>query len=316
MSGVAAKTKLTDSEREELRAERAIAAPFRGRFETRIVATFVAFAVLWTTVLVLGIIGAIPLWLGLILNTFIASTFYMPLHEATHGNIWGATDTWRRGEDVIGVLSSIPAGICYGAHRSSHMRHHAHTNNPDKDPDHYTQGKLSALPLKWLSLVLAQLILPLFAVAPVLTRVLPATVRHSLLEVDGGGKKAQLQTLRYWALSHGALVAAFLLGFGWPVLLLWYVPARLQALWLLFVFAWYPHHPANEVGRYVDTRTAVFPGSTLLIRGHDYHSLHHLFPRVPHYRLEALWQEMGEDLAAKGVRTQGKALGATGPVVW
>jgi len=35
--------------------------------------------------------------------------------------------------------------------------------------------------------------------------------------------------------------------------------------------------------RYVDTRVAVFPGSTLLIRGHDYHALHHLFPRVPHY---------------------------------
>jgi hypothetical protein len=41
-----------------------------------------------------------------------------------------------------------------------------------------------------------------------------------------------------------------------------------------------------------------------------------LFPRVAHYRLPAMWQEMATDLVAKGVRAEGRALEATGPVVW
>ena len=93
--------------------------------------------------------------------------------------------------------------------------------------------------------------------------------------------------------------------------------ATLVIGWLGFIFAWYPHHPIEDrVGRYVDTRVAVFPGSTVLVRGHDYHALHHLFPRVVHYKLPKLWREIGPEMTAKGVRTEGRALGSTGPVVW
>ncbi len=92
---------MTETTREErrpdLRAERRIVAPYRARFEVRIIVTFAVFSVAWTAVLVLGFRGDIPLWSGLILNTVLAATFYMPLHEAAHGNIWGATPTahWR-----------------------------------------------------------------------------------------------------------------------------------------------------------------------------------------------------------------------------
>ena len=65
-----------------LREEHAYAAKYWGEFQWRIVATFVLCAAAWTAVLVLGIVGTIPLWLGLILNTVLASTFYMPMHEA------------------------------------------------------------------------------------------------------------------------------------------------------------------------------------------------------------------------------------------
>jgi beta-carotene hydroxylase len=115
---------------------------------------------------------------------------------------------------------------------------------------------------------------------------------------------------------HVVLLVAFLNGFGLEALLLWYIPARLQFCWLLTVFAWFPHHPSVGAGRYIDTRVAVFPGSRFLIRGHDHHALHHLFPRVAHYRLRALWAEMAEDLVTKGVRSEGGAVAATGPVIW
>ena len=297
-----------------LQVERALVAPYVGSFELRIVLTFLAFAAIYITVLALGINGVLPLWLGLILNTGIASTFYMPLHEATHGNISGRQAKYRGLEQLIGTLCAIPTGISYAAHKPSHMRHHAFTNDPDRDPDYYTAGSLIGLLPKWLTVVVLQTLLPIFAFIPQTRKLLPATIQRSL--AADGDRRGGLAQLRYWMLSLLVLVAAQLLGIFWPVLLCWYVPSRIQALWLLTVFAWFPHHPAKAVGRYVDTRIAVFPLSGFLIRGHDHHAVHHLFPHVPHYHLREVWQAGAEDLVVKGVRSEGAALAATGPVIW
>ena len=305
----------TEERKRILAAERAMAAPFWGGFQPRIVATFGLCAVSWVAVLVLGITGLLPLWVGLVLNTILASMFYMPMHEAVHGNISGRLPRWRWIENLVGSLSAIPLGFSYAAHRPSHMRHHAFTNDPDRDPDRYTEGRLSELPVKWLGMITLQTFLPVFAFVPATRRILPASVRRSLAADDD--RKSGLIQLRFWALSTAVLGLAFIVGVGWPSLLLWYVPARLQAFWLLFVFAWYPHHPADgAVGRYIDTRIAVFRGSRWLIRGHDHHALHHLFPQVPHYRLRSLWVATSADLVPKGVRSEGRALEATGPIIW
>jgi len=300
--------------RNSLKAENAIASRFWGGFQLRIVLTFAFFTAAWIAVFVSGVTGAIPLWLGLVLNTLVSTTFYMPMHEAVHKNIWGRTSKLRVGEEVIGVLCSVPIGFSFAAHRASHMRHHAFTNDPSRDPDHFSEGSKFALPAKWLSVAVVNSFLPLFAFVPPLRRILHPRVQNTML--GGGGRREGLAQLRFWFITHAVLLVAFLGGFGLPALLLWYVPARLQLLWLIFIFAWYPHHPAREVGRYVDTRVAVFSGSGIIIRGHDHHALHHLYPRVPHYNLKALWSEMANDLVVKGVRAEGRAVGATRSVIW
>jgi len=76
-----------DERRLALREERAQAAPYWGKVEPRIIVTFLLFSAAWIAVIVLGVSGTIPLWLVLILNTIVASTSYIPMHEATHGNI-------------------------------------------------------------------------------------------------------------------------------------------------------------------------------------------------------------------------------------
>ena len=93
-----------DKGRFELRAERAFAAPYWGGFETRIVVEFALGTVAWIGVIVAGTAGIIPLWLGLVINTAVASTFYMPMHEAAHGNIWGGRTAGVWGQDLIGML--------------------------------------------------------------------------------------------------------------------------------------------------------------------------------------------------------------------
>jgi beta-carotene hydroxylase len=302
-----------DDRRLVLREERAQASPYWGKVEPRIILTFLFFSAAWIAVIVLGVNGSIPLWLGLILNTVIASTFYMPMHEATHGNIWGRTTSGKWIEDLIGMLCAIPLGFSYKAHRSSHMRHHAHTNDPLKDPDFHTAGSMHTVLKSWYGQVMLATFLPVFAFVPAARKLLPAAMLV-MMRAETGSRKAGLIQLRFWFLTHAFLVLAILTGYGWQALMLWYLPARLQALWLLTIFAWYPHHPATKVGRYVDTRVAVFPGSRWLIRGHDHHAVHHLFPRVPHYRLRKLWADIADDMVAKGVRSEGKALSATGPI--
>ena len=306
----------------EKREERLIVSPFRDKFEIRIVIEFLVSFALWISILIIGMIGVIPLWLGLCCNTILATTFYMPLHEATHGNIWGKHSRHRWGEDLIGSISSVPLGFDYWSHRIQHMQHHAFTNDPKRDPDYHTKGPIRELPISWWGIAIISTFTPVFAFSKQAFRFLPNKIRNVFLnqantEVPKATKlRSGKYALRFWVLMHSILLAALIFGVGWDLILLWYLPARISNAWLILVFAWFPHHPADHQGRYVDTRVAVFPGSTLLIRGHDHHALHHLFPRVPHYRLPKLWKVIGSQLAAKGVRTEGRAIGAKSPIVW
>ena len=61
--------------RDSVKAEGVIASKYWGGIQGRIVVTFSICAVLWSSVLVLGMNGTIPLWAGLILNTLLAATF-------------------------------------------------------------------------------------------------------------------------------------------------------------------------------------------------------------------------------------------------
>lgn len=300
---------------DNVRAENLVAAKYWGGIQYRIVATFLLFTVCWVGVIVLGVNGTLPLWQCLILNTIFASTFYMPMHEAAHKNIWGKASRGRWVEEAIGTLSSIPTGINFSSHRASHMRHHAYTNDPKRDPDHFTDGRLSELPVKFYGMTMLYSFLPFFALVPPLRVLLPKSLQAVFDERGGNAKEGKAQ-IRFWLLTTIVLIASFVTGHGVEALLMWWLPARLQLCWLMFIFAWYPHHPANETSRYRHTRVAVFRGSGLLIRGHDHHAMHHLFPRVPHYKLKALWKELAEPMVARGVRAEGRAVEATRPVVW
>jgi beta-carotene hydroxylase len=298
-----------------VRAENLIAAKYWGDVQCRIILTFLVFAAGWVAVLVAGYTGTLPLWGVLLANSVLASTFYMPMHEAAHKNIMGKATRGRWVEEAIGRLSSIPTGIEFTSHRAGHMRHHAYTNDPDRDPDHFTEGRMRELPVKFYGLTMLYAFLPFFVLVPPLRLLLPRPLRAKVADREGPKAEGKAQ-LRFWLLSTVVLVVCAATGNGLWALCAWWLPARIQLCWLMFIFAWYPHHPARETDRYRHTRVAVFPGSGLLIRGHDHHAIHHLYPRVPHYRLRRVWRELSADLVARGVRAEGRARGATGPIVW
>ena len=78
------------------------------------------------------------------------------------------------------------------------------------------------------------------------------------------------------------------------------------AIILIYLFAYVVHRPHEKVGRYVDTATILPPQSLLLQKVfnwlwmyQNYHSIHHLFPRVPFYKYPELYLEIEDVMAAK-----------------
>lgn len=74
---------------------------------------------------------------------------------------------------------------------------------------------------------------------------------------------------------------------------------------LLYLFAYIVHRPHEREGRYIDTSTILVPGPlggflTWLWLFQNYHSIHHLFPRVPFYHYAKLYREIEEVMVARG----------------
>ena len=302
------------SEREQQRRERKIAAKYRNDFAWRVVFECLWGVGGWIAVIVLALKGIVPYWAACLVNGWLAYALYMPLHEATHGNVSGRHGKLRWVDDLVGWLSSVPLMLSYRGHQSSHMKHHAYTNDPGRDPDHFIGGPLSELPRKYLIFASMRLVLPILERLPGGERLVPTPVRRAF-ELGNESPYEIRLFRRQEMLSLLVLVGLGLAGFFWEALLLWYLPANIGLFVIFFVFAWLPHHPHEETGRYRDTRITLFPGSTLLIRGQDHHLLHHMFPRIPHYHLPWLFREIRPILEEHGARIEGPLAGPGAPKI-
>jgi beta-carotene hydroxylase len=251
----------------------------------------------------------------MLVNGVLAYAAYMPLHEATHNNVQGNHPTWRWLNDCVGWAGSLPLMFTFRGHQMSHMRHHAFTNDPKRDPDHFISGSIQELPRKLFELSVGQ-----FAIATLGWR---KGFEGRLADLDKGRfssnpREARLEfhtTRRTFTIQLAFLVASSLAGYFPEVLFLYYLPSRIGLLGIMFTFAWFPHHPAIERGRYRDTRVTLFPGSGILFAGHDRHVVHHMLPRVPHYRIPPLFAALRPMLEERGVRIEGRLAGPGAPPV-
>ena len=215
---------------------------------------------------------------------------YTALHEAAHGSVSGSHQGLRWINELVGYVSGLVLGVPLTAHRHEHLAHHRHTNDPDADPD-FLLSDLTRSPL--------------------------AAVRAAA--------KGIFQNYRYylkhrWSLGNASQNRAFCLeilaivGVRLAIMLLT-DPVAALALFLIgglggtiilgFLFANLVHNPYQDVGRYVDTSTIVAPGPvngvmTWLWLFQNYHSIHHLFPRVPFYRYREIFDEIEPIMLARG----------------
>lgn len=230
---------------------------------------------------------AVPLMVAL---QYLAFT---PLHEAVHGNVSGQKSGQGTLDRIVGWPMAALLMAPYPAFVAIHLWHHARTNDPDEDPDHWVAGPAWQVPLRCLT------ILPRY--------------EWQFFTRPSKPMKAQLPAAAAGLAVLLALAVAAGLGFGWtPVLVLWLLPGVLATGLLAFAFDWLPHHPHDARGRYVDTR--VIEGGRLLhwlLLGQDKHAVHHLWPRVPFYRYDAVWRAEAAGMVERG--TPVLSVGATGP---
>jgi beta-carotene hydroxylase len=110
---------------------------------------FLALGILaaFTLVCTVAVMGIIPLWLGLVLNTLILYADQTPLHEACHGNIAGKDSKYLWLNHLVGYMCGTMLLHEYRAFRYMHLAHHRDTNNEEIDPDHWVavQGPFKVL---------------------------------------------------------------------------------------------------------------------------------------------------------------------------
>ena len=102
--------------------------------------SIIALAV-YTLTVIAAINGTIGIGWAIFINTLMAYLLFTSMHEAGHLNISGNNKSLRWVDEVIGWLSGISLLAPFYIFKIIHFRHHAFTNDPEKDPDHWLASK-------------------------------------------------------------------------------------------------------------------------------------------------------------------------------
>lgn len=233
--------------------------------------------------------GLLPLWLAVPLVAMIIYLSYTVLHESVHGSITGNHGSLRWLNKTLGYMAAWITMIPFTAHRYEHIAHHRYANDEERDPDFHA-GKMCDSLLAPISAVLRAWSSQFSFYAKYRWSKAPAKERAQLgFEV---------------AIALAPRLAVFVAGYWTEGLALFVVAWFIGAMVLLYLFAYIVHRPHDRVGRYSDTSTILLPRPirrvlTWLWMYQNYHSIHHLFPRVPFYRYPVVYREIEDVLEAR-----------------
>ena len=216
---------------------------------------------------------------------------YTILHEAVHSNISGFGQPTRWFNEALGYGAGFIMAIPLTIHRANHLAHHRKTNDPESDPD----------------MVMA------ISGRPGLGSLFVASLHSITKQYTFYWQVAWPKTSRPERMRAGAeifvivagRVALAAAGFPLEALVLTVAANVLGNLLIVTFFAVAVHHPNTGHGRYLDTSTILFPRGlnapiTWLWLWQNYHSVHHLFPRVPFYRYATVFDRIRDIMVKQG----------------
>ena len=261
-----------------------------GKFALLTVVYGVSVCGSYLVIVALAMLGKLPLLVAFPLVTILTYLTYTLMHEAAHGSISGSHQSLRWVNEALGYMAAWILMIPLTAHRHEHLAHHRHTNKADGDPD-YTVSELGGG-------IQQALRVPFGILAGQFTY-----YRHHRWT------KAPTRQNLYLALEIVMAIvprlALIISGLWFEGLVLFGLAWWLGLMITLYLFAYLVHRPHNKVGRYVDTSTILAPGwlgsaLSMVWVCQNYHSIHHLFPRVPFYQYPALFSDIERIMVAKG----------------
>jgi omega-6 fatty acid desaturase (delta-12 desaturase) len=281
---------------------RAIVAPYTGASVARslfqLVSTLALLALAFVATYWAGT-NALWLWIVLVplLGGMLIRTFII-MHDCTHGSFL----PWRRGNDIVGIVTGLLAFTPYDQWRRDHALHHASSGDLDRrghgDVTTWTVREyLAKTPRQQLGYRLARHPVLLLAFGPVY---LMYSQRFRPRSKATGDRQAE--TVLWTNVALAGLAAIAVLAWGWLALVVWllgYYVAGAIGVWLFYVQhqfedAYWENHTEW------DYWTSAMNGSSHLklppllqwFTGNiGLHHVHHLAPRIPNYRLQRCHDE-------------------------
>ena len=273
---------MTDAPDLSIETERKIARQFMGRIQWQVILIGIGQSLLWLSNWYFVFTETYSLFLGFIVATLCACVAYLPSHEGQHGNISGRNKRWQWLDAWVGHITLIPLGMSYEVLRVTHMKHHAYTNDPDRDVDvnsggdHWWQAAIGVhrgIPKKILALHARED--PAFAEAMI--KGVPIIKAFSFLQL--------------------ILVIFF------PIekLLLWWIPKKIAFSYIAVYFSWYPHYPLVDRGRYKNTRFWQISIPRYFCQSMQTHIIHHMYPGIPHWDEPKAMEALRPFMIARGI---------------
>ena len=244
----------------------------------------------YNATVLMALTGVLALWLAVPLVAVLTYASCTVLHESVHGSITGNDQSLRWLNKALGYMAAWIVMIPLTAHRHEHTAHHRYANDETRDPDFHI-GEMRNSP-------------PAFARAVV--RAMVSQFRYySENRWTKAPSKEKAQLYLEVAAAITPRVAVMVAGYWVEGVALFVLGWLIGAILLLYLFAYVVHRPHEQVGRYVDTSTILLPQPlhaliTWLWLFQNYHSIHHLFPRVPFYKYAQLYGELEKIMLAKG----------------
>ena len=276
-----------EAKRQLAQREHAIARKYVGGVPWFAVAWGLGNFAIWLALWPLVLLDILPLWAGFLIATVNVILCYLPSHEAQHDIIGRPGTRWRWLNELVGHVSTIPLVLPYRVAKLTHLAHHRHTNHPERDPD-YSMRANGPIHMIWVSLKNRQ---------PRSNRGLRG-YKDALIRM--GREDVVRDGLVYQAIFYGILCACAWAGFGIEALLLWWLPRHIATAYVQFFLSWAPHHPAQETGRYRNTRAWRSALGNIASMGMQYHIVHHLHPAIPLTRTPAAYRELRPILEERG----------------
>jgi len=217
----------------------------------------------------------IPLF---VLQVLLSILMFTPLHDAVH-----KTANKNR---LVNELMMHGTWIFFlnapMVFRKIHLAHHAHTNQGEDDPDHFTSANT------WLGRWLKSFLL-IFSYYNYAIRKFKRTPENFFWL----GSSFMVLVIAYLSL--------FIVDNPLQLLFVWQLPAFVGIGFLGFLNTAWPHHPGKDASRYGNTKILkVWKPLEWLLLYQNYHLVHHLRPQLPWYRYTSYWKEHQEEILAQG----------------